>query len=110
MHAMMDVLMCFRVEWGFWTSSNDACGASCIRQDRFKLDFAETAITLEQVMICACAVYDRNMPMLLLGAALRLDPSYAAIVAQQHSISEQLALLCSKAIHNLSHTSWHDDV
>ncbi|KAA6422834.1 MAG: vacuolar-sorting receptor 1-like isoform 1, partial [Trebouxia sp. A1-2] len=37
-----------RVEWEFWTSSNDACGSSCDRQSRFKLDFAETAIDLEQ--------------------------------------------------------------
>ncbi|DBB12286.1 TPA: hypothetical protein ACH3X3_006385 [Trebouxia sp. C0006] len=37
-----------RVEWEFWTSSNDACGSSCDRQTRFKLDFAETAIDLEK--------------------------------------------------------------
>ncbi|DBA89887.1 TPA: hypothetical protein ACH3X2_004741 [Trebouxia sp. C0005] len=37
-----------RVEWEFWTSSNDACGSSCDRQSCFKLDFAETAIDLEQ--------------------------------------------------------------
>jgi hypothetical protein len=37
------------VEWEFWTSSNDACGSSCDRQSRFKLDFAETAINLEKV-------------------------------------------------------------
>lgn len=37
-----------RVEWEFWTSSNDGCGAGCDRQSRFKADFAETAISLEK--------------------------------------------------------------
>ncbi|KAL3145489.1 hypothetical protein ABBQ32_003313 [Trebouxia sp. C0010 RCD-2024] len=37
-----------RVEWEFWTSSNDACGAGCDRQSLFKSEFAETAISLDQ--------------------------------------------------------------
>ena len=38
-----------RVEWEFWTSSNDASGDNCDRQSRFKLDFAEIATSLEKV-------------------------------------------------------------
>ena len=45
------ILTC-RVEWSFWTSSNDACGATCDRQNKFKLEFADTAINLLKVMIC----------------------------------------------------------
>lgn len=44
-----NVVVVTRVEWEFWTSSNDACGAGCERQNRFKLDFANTAISLEKV-------------------------------------------------------------
>ena len=47
--ASTEFLLVLRVEWEFWTSSNDACGSSCDRQSRFKLDFAETAINLEKV-------------------------------------------------------------
>ena len=45
-------LLTYRVEWEFWTSSNDACGAGCDRQSLFKSEFAETAISLEKVDHC----------------------------------------------------------
>jgi len=49
--ASTNAVFVLRVEWEFWTSSNDACGSSCDRQSRFKLDFAETAIDLEKVRL-----------------------------------------------------------
>ncbi|QDZ19326.1 vacuolar-sorting receptor [Chloropicon primus] len=36
-----------RVEWEFWTTSNDACGASCEEQLAFKEGMAELAAELE---------------------------------------------------------------
>lgn len=48
-HIALTALLNFRVEWGFWTSSNDACGAGCDRQGQFKSELAETAISLERV-------------------------------------------------------------
>ena len=42
-------LSCCRVEWEFWTSSNDGCGNSCDIQLRFKKEFGETAKKLEMV-------------------------------------------------------------
>ncbi len=38
-----------RVEWEFWTSSNDGCGNGCDRQAEFKQQMRETAQTLEKV-------------------------------------------------------------
>lgn len=37
-----------RVEWELWTTSNDACGASCEEQARFKMHAAEVAMEMEQ--------------------------------------------------------------
>jgi len=37
-----------RVEWEMWTTGADACGASCERQSKFKVEFAKTAKNLEK--------------------------------------------------------------
>ncbi|CAL5228469.1 g11610 [Coccomyxa viridis] len=37
-----------RVEWDFWTSSNDGCGNACDRQSEFKIAMRETAQSLEK--------------------------------------------------------------
>ena len=37
-----------RVEWEFWTNSNDACGVKCDQQKRFVREFASTAQALEK--------------------------------------------------------------
>ena len=38
-----------RVDWEFWTSSNDGCGNGCDRQAAFKRDVREDAEALETV-------------------------------------------------------------
>ncbi len=40
-----------RVEWDFWTSSNDGCGNACDRQSEFKIAMRETAQSLEKVTL-----------------------------------------------------------
>ncbi|KAK9804303.1 hypothetical protein WJX72_005862 [[Myrmecia] bisecta] len=37
-----------RVEWDFWTTSNDGCGVSCDRQTAFKKEFRDSAVELEK--------------------------------------------------------------
>ena len=39
----------YRVEWDFWTSSNDGCGNGCNQQADFKKKMQNTAIALEKV-------------------------------------------------------------
>ena len=38
-----------RVEWEFWTSSNDGCGDACDIQTKFKKEFRDTAAQMEKV-------------------------------------------------------------
>lgn len=44
-------MVCFsgRVEWEFWTSSNDGCGAPCDRQSTFKKEMRDSAVEMEKV-------------------------------------------------------------
>eukprot|EP00884_Botryococcus_braunii_P018971 jgi/Botrbrau1/5758/Bobra.0134s0028.3 len=37
-----------RVEWEFWTSSNDGCGAPCDRQSSFKKEMRDSAVEMEK--------------------------------------------------------------
>lgn len=39
-----------RVEWEFWTSSNDGCGNGCNQQADFKKKMRDTAIALQKVI------------------------------------------------------------
>ena len=58
---------CCRVEWEFWTSSNDGCGRACDRQGAFKRDFQAAAMQFEQVCLRApvgdhCCLHWRSGP------------------------------------------------
>ena len=55
-------LRCGRVEWQFWTSSNDGCGRACERQGQFKREFQDTAVSFEQVparLVSTCLMHGR---------------------------------------------------
>jgi hypothetical protein len=49
--AQQQLVAARRVEWEFWTSSNDGCGNGCDRQSAFKVQMRETAQTLEKVLV-----------------------------------------------------------
>ena len=62
--------MSCRVEWQFWTSSNDGCGRACERQGAFKREFQMTAVQFEQVRSptnlhcsCKCTTVDYKADM-----------------------------------------------
>ena len=114
------LMLCLRrrVEWSFWTSSNDACGATCNRQNKFKLDFAETAVNLQKVTLPTIAA----SPLTSLGYYILLPKRLLNVAWPSHMVTSQLKrlhrrhsdhacpVLCSKATHSSSHTSWHNIV
>lgn len=86
--------MVCRVEWEFWTSSNDACGAGCDRQSRFKAEIAETAITLEKVCVWVIDL------QITLSDSIHLCMNLAVLVYQPKS-------WCAAWLYSI-YTSLHD--
>ncbi len=110
--ASTNALLVLRVEWEFWTSSNDACGSSCDRQSRFKLDFAETAIDLEKVKLFETLTHklcsnhvDTLLPKAVQCSIAMTHKQYTLYFCSPLSLS--CLFICSVATHNSSPISWY---
>lgn len=99
--ALISLLNC-RVEWEFWTSSNDACGAGCDRQGRFKSELAETAISLERVNWSWHSSMSDRLCCAACRSALRQVPCQAHLLQRTDSPCG----VCSEDTHSSLLTTW----